>query len=184
MKLKFKQPHAGWCVVYTLANIFQDKRFIRFTNDEKFKGCGKEEVDYMLHELDYGMMLGMVMYANQSYMALPKGYIYRSLRSLKEQIHDDIQIKVPVVPYMLSVRLVPSMYHSVAVLMIGDNMYYIDPYKDEILLIESFEQFEQLFIDCTLVERFYRIEDNRFCILLGEHIGYEFLNEEKEYSTN
>jgi hypothetical protein len=175
MKLQFRQRSAGWCVVYTLANIFQDKRFLRFVEEERFKGCGKEEVDYMLNELGYGMMLGQVMYSNQSYTPLPKGYIYSSLRLLKEQVCDDIKIKVPVVPYTLSVRLVPSMHHSVAVLMIGDNMYYIDPYKEEMLLIESFEQFDNLFIDCMMVERFYRIQDNRFCILFGENLGYDVL---------
>jgi hypothetical protein len=175
MKLQFRQKGAGWCVVYTLANIFKDNRFLKFIEEERFKGCCKDEVDYMLNELGYGMQLGQVMYTNQHYMPIPKGYIYSALRTIKEQISDDVKVNVPVVPYMLTVRLVPSMHHSVAVLMIGDEMYYIDPYKEETLHIESFEQFDILFIDCTVVERPFRTKDNRFIILLGEELGYSHL---------
>lgn len=179
MKLQFRQRSAGWCTVYALANIFKDDRFLKFTKDERFKGCSKDEVDFMFHDLQYGMQLGQVMYANQSYAPLPKGYVYSCLRSLKEQVSDDIQIEVLVVPYLLSVRLIPTMWHSVAVLMIGDNMYYIDPYKEEMLHIESFEQFDTLFIDCMMVERPFRIQDNRFIVLLGEHLGYDALVEKE-----
>jgi hypothetical protein len=177
MKLQFRQRSAGWCTVYTLANIFKDDRFLKFTEEERFKGCGKDEVDFMLNDLGYGMQLGQVMYVNQNYKALPKGYLYSCLRLLKEQVSDDIEVKVPVVPYLLSVRLIPTMWHSVAVLMIGDNMYYIDPYKEEMLHIETFEQFDILFIDCMMVERPFRIQDSRFIILLGEELGYGHLAE-------
>lgn len=179
MKLQFRQKSMGWCTVYTLANIFRNADFLKFTADEKFKGCSTEDVDYMLNELGYGLKAGRVMYANQFYAALPKGYVYSTLRSFKDQVAEDIDVKVPVVPYILSVRLIPTIYHSVAVLMIGDNMYYIDPYKEEMLLIESFEQFDTLFIDCREVERFYRTTDDKFVFLMGELLGYDALIEQE-----
>lgn len=172
MKIKYRQKGAGWCTVYTLANIFQDSRFLKFTEEERFKGCNKDEVDFMFHDLGYKVALGQVMYNNQHYTPLPKGYVYSALRSFKEPFPEDFGIKIPIVPYILSVRLVPSMWHSVAVLMVGHDMFYIDPYKEEMLLIESFEQFDTLFIDCQAVERPYLIKDNTFCVLIGEQLGF------------
>lgn len=177
MKLQFRQKSMGWCTVYTLANIFRNSEFLRFTEEERYKGCRKDEVDYMLNELGYGLRVSHIMYANQFYSALPKGYVYSTIKSFKDEITDDIQVKTPVVPYLLSVRLIPTIYHSVAVLMIGDNMYYIDPYKDEMIHIESFEQFDTLFIDCREVERFYRTNDEKFVFLMGEKLGYDALME-------
>jgi hypothetical protein len=172
MKIKYRQKSAGWCTVYALANMFQDSRFLKFTEEERFKGCSKEEVDFMLHDLGYNLALGWVMYGNQHYNRFPKGYVYSALRSFKEQFPENFEVRVPVIPYLLSVRLVPEMWHSVVVLMAGDDMFYIDPYKEERLLIESFEQFDALFIDCQAVERPYVIPDNAFCVLRGEDLGF------------
>lgn len=179
MKVKYRQKQVGWCTVYALANVLQDERFLKFTKEERFKGCNKEEVDFMLHDLQYGMGLGQVLYSNQFYKHLPKGYVYSTLRSFKDEVSENIQVEIPIIPYMLSVRLIESLWHSVAVLMVGDHMYYIDPYREDIIRIDSFEQFDNLFIDCMAVERFYRIQDDRFCILMGEKLGLKELLEDQ-----
>jgi hypothetical protein len=179
MKIPFRQKSIGWCTVYTLANIFNDKGFLKYLEDDRFKGCSKEDVEYMLADQNTGLKIADVIYVNQHYQHLPKQFVYDCLYNHKEDIVFDKPTAIPVIPYMLTVRLIESIYHSVAVLMISGEMYYIDPYREKVIKIESFNQFSELFIDCVQVERFYRPTDESFIILDGEMLGFNTLIEEQ-----
>lgn len=175
MEILFRQKSMGWCTVYTLANIFRDDQWLRYTEKEKFKGCGVNEINEMLDDMGTGLRVAQVAYSNQSYRHLPKGYVYSLMKEFKEEEQRGIEIMV--VPYLLAVRLITSVYHMVAVLVYKDRMLYMDPYKEQLIEIESFEQFDCLFIDCVEVERF-ALGDN-FAVLRGEECGYDFLKEKE-----
>jgi hypothetical protein len=175
MEMLFQQKSIGWCTVYALANIFRDHQWLRFCDDEKYKGCGTDEINEMLETMGTGLKIAQVAYSNQHYRHLPKGYVYSLMRAFEEIEQGEIQI--PIIPYMLTVRIIPSIYHSVAVLVCRGKMLYIDPYRQSIIEIESFEEFDPLFIDCVTVERFS--VGDMFAILRGEECGYQFLLEKK-----
>lgn len=174
MGVKFRQAFIGWCSVYTLANVFNNNDFLKYLGDPKFKGCGDEEVDFMLSEImpNMNLKMGNVTSVCQFYKPLPIDYIFDVL-SLDESKDVDTKLDLMVTPYFLTVKRIQEYYHSVAVLNItGHGLFYIDPVKSEIIKINSSEDFNSLFLSCTQIQRPYRTTDDKFIVLNGEVYGW------------
>jgi hypothetical protein len=170
VEILYRQKGIGWCSVYLLANIFRDHSFLRYTDDERFKGCGDNEVNEMI---DFaGIKITNVLYAQQHYPPLPTDYMFSVL--MNDEADPD-GIEIPITPFLLTVRLIPSIWHHVGVLRYKNQLYYLDPYKSHLIEIKTADDLASQFIDCCQVQRPYRIEDDKFCVIKGEDLGYDFL---------
>lgn len=177
MNTRFVQKSIGYCTLYTLANLFDESAIMNFANDEKFKGCGDDEVNEVL-EL-YNMKIGNVAYVNQSYGTLPSDFIWDVLNS--EKINDDFHY----IPYFMTVRRLPEvkdLWHSVGLVYTRHGLFYSDPYFDKWYKIENSDMLRSMYIDCHVIARPYRKEDDKFAIIHGrqawieELIGYELIS--------
>lgn len=174
MKILFRQPSMGWCSVYLLANIFRDKDFLRFTENEDFKGCGDEQVDYMLTSLKTGLKISPVLKVTQAYGYLPIDYVLDNILLYPDIPGEDINTEIPITPYLLTVSLVPGIFHHVGILNYLGRLFYIDPYLEYIKEVKVAKDLEYCFIGCIAVDRF-ETETKQYAILLGEKCGYDFL---------
>lgn len=174
MKTRFQQTSMGYCTVYTLANLFDEGTLMNFALDEKFKGCGDDEVNEVLDI--YNMKIGSVAYVNQHYACLPAEFIWDVLNS--EKLEDDFHY----IPYFMSVRRlahVKDLWHSVGIAYTKHGLYYSDPYFPNWIKIHNAEHLASMFIDCHIIQRPYRKQDDKFAIIHGrqawieELIGYE-----------
>jgi len=164
------QKEMGWCSVHTLQNIFQTNKLDNYLKDERYKGCGDKEVEELLSEIDDTLGVANVFYANQIYPSLPIEYVWDAL-NIKENCEDNFKIKV--IPYLLTVKLISSCYHMVAVLNINGRMYYSDPYKEKWEYLEMWQDLNPKFKQCSVVQRLYIKEDQSWAILNGEYYGYD-----------
>lgn len=177
MKIQFRQAFIGWCTVYTLANVFNKREFLKYLGDPRFKGCGDVEVDFMLSEImpESNFKIAKVAGVNQFYKPLPIDYIFDVL-NLDESSTMDVLFDVAITPYFLTVKRIQEYYHSVAILNIqGHGLFYIDPVKEDIIKIDKAQDFNSLFLSCIEIQRPYRTTDDKFIILNGESYGWSEL---------
>jgi hypothetical protein len=180
MKNLFVQKEFGYCTVYALANIFRDKTFLRFVGNEEFKGCDDEKENRLLAECGYkDVGLASVLYVSHSYKKpLPPDYALQILTSLGDHTkpNPEDSVEIPLIPYLLAVRLKDTheFHHAAAVLNYNGVLLYIDPYKEDIIVCEGMDLFNN-FIDCYGIKRFYMKDSDTFAILKGENLNYNFL---------
>jgi hypothetical protein len=181
MEVRFRQKSIGWCSVYLLANIFRNSDFLSFTDNEKFKGCGEEEVNFMLEDMRTGVKTEKVAYSSQNYSPLPKDWVYNSILNHPEEEPSGIEICI--IPYLLTVSLIPGILHHVGVLNYKGKLFYLDPYLEEMIQLTSLELFTKLFREVYVVERFILSDgSNIFAVLKGENLGYDFLIENEQHA--
>jgi hypothetical protein len=170
MTIPYRQPGIGWCMVYLLANVFKNEKFLRWTEDPEYKACSDEHVEAMLLMRMPEFKMGLVAQSNPAYPPLPIDYVWRVL--MMEEAAGELFIEIPIVAYHLTVRLIPSMHHAVAVLKYNNELYYLDPRHDEMFVLDGPEHLAKQFIDCCSIERPYLREDSRWAILIGENLDY------------
>lgn len=173
-----RQTSIGYCSAFLLANIFRKEGYLSFVNKEGFKGCTDKEVNEMLSKNDPGIEVTTIAHCNESYGALPKDWIYNNILCNELNIESIEDVEIPIVPYLLSVHLVPGICHHVGVLVSGTRIFYIDPYFEHLMEIETFDDFDRLFVDCIEVQRFILNDGSRqYVVLKGESLNYHSLKE-------
>lgn len=166
----------GYCTLYMLANLFDESAIMNFGKDERFKGCGDDEVNEVLDL--YNMKTGLIAYVNQSYFQLPPDFIWTILNS--EKLEDEFHY----IPYFLTVRRlanIKDLWHSVGIVYTKHGLFYNDPYFENWIKVENAEQLSSMFIECHSIQRPFRKVDDKFAIIHGrqawieELIGYELV---------
>jgi len=177
-----RQTSIGWCSVYLIANIFRSTEYLSFLYNEKYKGCDDDKVNNILRSnyISRGLKVTTIAIASQNYGPLPKEWVYNNilLNNLNLEEQDVSDVEVPVTPFLLSVNLIPGTFHHVGVLVSGKRLFYIDPYFEHYLELESFDDFDRLFIGVAEVQRLM-LEDgtDKYVMLKGEDLGYLSLKE-------
>lgn len=149
MEIKFRQKGIGWCTVYTWANLLNEPGILRLCEDERFKGCGESEENEILQLHNPAMKIGIVAQVCPSYPILPIDFIIECLNREDEKNHFDQQCAI----YCLSVRLIETIWHNVAVVKHHSGYYYLDPLKENWIKINDAEHLESMFIDCCSLSR-------------------------------
>jgi hypothetical protein len=179
MKNLFVQKEFGYCTVYMLANLFRDKSFIRFVGNEDFKGCDDKKESELLDLCGYGeMAISDVLYVNHAYRTpLPKDIVLDILLHSGDSTRPAEDVDIPIIPYILSVRLqdTHAFHHATAVINYRGRLLYIDPYKENIVECSNADDLFKNFIDCYAIRRPYIKSNESWAILKGEMLGYDFL---------
>ena len=174
LEIQYKQPSIGYCSVYLFANIFKNPKFLEYTKYERFKGCQEAEINEMLLSIIPELAVAQVAVVNPIYPPLPIDYIY-SLLSLDERDFPK-DITIPIVCYLLVVRLIDAdIHHHVAVLIHDGIKYYLDPYNNEMFVLTDAQHLSKQFIDCCMIERFRMRESDYWAVLNGENLGYKLI---------
>jgi hypothetical protein len=176
LEVPYVQPSIGWCTVYLLANILKDKNLLRLCEDPNYKACDETRVEAMLLMSVPELKMGLVTQSNPAYPPLPKEHIWNVV--MMEEAPGELFVETPIVPYHLTVRLIPSMFHAVGILKLGNVLHYLDPRRKEMVILRDADHLMEQFMDCWVVERPYLREDKRWAILRGENLGYETIETE------
>lgn len=173
MKNISKQTQMGWCTVHTIQNIFQTNKLEGYLTDERYRGCGEKEVEELLSEIDDTIGVANVLYVNQAYPPLKLDYVWEML-TFKDSC--DVKMDIAVIPYLLTVKLIDSCYHSTAVLNVNGQLWYTDPHIQDWIYLESYKDLNNMFKEICCVQRLHIKETKSWAILRGEYWGYDKYN--------
>lgn len=153
-----------------MANIFNTNKLDSLFCDEKYKGCTNVELDEML-ELVAPELKTVNFFCSNPFFPKPTlDYVWQIINT---PIANKRHFKIDVVVYLLSVRLIESVWHQTAVLSVNNELFYSDPYRQSMVKLLSKEDLGNNFIDCCEITGFRLHEENTFAILNGEAIGYK-----------
>lgn len=175
MKNLFQQTKFGHCTVYALANLFRSDYFIKNFLTDEYVGCDGEKVNHMLGLFDPNFGISDVLSIRHSYeIALPNDLVFQVLTN-KDEASSDLAEEFDTIPYLLTIRRTgaTNYWHSVIVLNYKGRLFYLDPYYDEFVPIESAEQLGHQYGDCWAVERIYLKNENSFAIFSAKALGFE-----------
>lgn len=164
----------GHCVVYTLANVLNDGNILKYLDKPEYKGCNEEQANKMLEDCGCDFQIRQVAGVCTAYTFLPTSWVYDNILKFPEPVVCDFECMV--VPYLLTVSLVPGIYHYVAALSIYNRLFYLDPYNESWFELESAKHFDSLFLGVQSVDRFVMNNGtNKYCVLSGEGLGLDDL---------
>lgn len=179
---KFRQPSAGWCSIYSIANMLGDDSALRFTEMSEFKGCDDKQENEVLSYLGSNLRLLNIAFSQGQHVSLPHDYVWQVLSCDEIKRINELSLSgIPVIPILLTVKLIPGeMWHRVYVFYHEGNLYYSDPYRSHILQLESADDLKCLFLECLTIDRLGIMVDDvlNFAYLNGEKMGYGWLIEE------
>ncbi len=171
MEVKFRQKGIGWCTVYTWANLLNECAVLRFTEDERFKGCTDKEENELFETFRNDCRLKDIAYINPAFGRLSIELIWSILT-----FPDDIKTyEEQLTIYTLSVRLIESLWHHVGIVNYQNELYYLDPLRENWLKIESKEHLQNQFLDCCEIKRPVMLENEQFASFNGTYLQYPFL---------
>lgn len=174
MKNLFVQKSSGWCSVYNMANIFRTDHFLKYLNNDRFKGCGQKEEQEMIDSYfkNQGVSLLDVAYVETAYkMPLDPGYIFKLMSSDVGGGDNDITA------YILNVKTSPhaQRHHATAVIKFEDALYYLDPMSEEIRFVSDPAELGVLFWDIWGVRTFVigKGDERRILLFRADVIGWD-----------
>ena len=178
MKIRFKQKQVGWCCPLTLANLFQDDTLLQHVGDEKFKGCTTDEVKFLLKEhFDKNYSISTVAQSNVDYPPLTNQFVWDVLSKDLRDEFKHISDRMPIVPYFLSVKLheKSKFWHFVSVVFCNGKLLYIDPYKENVIEVNSLTDLYVNFYSVSLIERLAMETEEglKWACMFGDIYGYE-----------
>lgn len=180
MKHLFRQtPETkGYCTILTFANVFRDDFFLKHLENEKFKsGCNDEDEKEILLDFDSNISITSICHSHASYkIPLPKNFILNILSNTDADLADE-EVDICLIPYILNVRIIEAYHHTVAVLKYNSKLLYSDPYRESYILIDDWKDLFNYFIDCWEIKRLSVRDKEKFAIIKGELLGYDFLKE-------
>lgn len=175
MEVRFRQTSIGWCVVYTWANLLNECGILKFCDEERFKGCGPDEEDEILQAFHPTIKMQTIAGVDQTYdLPLPLNYVWDLIQRDDELTFCENQV----IPYCLTVRLIESMFHHVAIVKHGSGFYYCDPWRKNWMKITSLHEFSNLFKDVWTVQRPVLRNEPKFISFNADIFKYPFLEPE------
>lgn len=174
MEVQFRQTKPGHCTVYMWANLIGDCAVLKFTEDPRFRGCGEKEQAEVLADFLPEIKMVQVCGVDCNYPGIHINHIW-GIVSFKDP---EKPFKHTAAVYVLTVRLYKEidMYHSVAIANYNDELFYLDPYKENWLLLENAEQLSSLFFKCSTIERPALLSDNKYVSFNARQLHYPFVN--------
>lgn len=173
MKNLFIQKEKGHCTVFAFANMFR-KDLSQFMTDE-FKGCDDEKERRIVSSIENDLGIAEVISIRHSYnIPIPNEFLFQIL-TFKEPVIEG-QEEFDLIPYLLAVRRLPTheLWHSVVVFNKDGELYFSDPYNEEIIKVDRETLFDQ-FIDCWSVKRLIIESKQDFARLSSKAIGLELI---------
>ena len=162
------QKEFGWCNVHVLANLLRDESFKEYLSNDEYKSGDSDMVTELLHmsgyeEWDVTPIIGTV----TDIPPIPTEYLLKiiNLRSDDNQVPK--HFKYTLIPYILTVQLKEPYYHSVAVCRCGNKFLYIEPYIEEVKIIQL-EEIPTFFKHCIGIDR--------ITTKIGKQKGYIIFN--------
>jgi len=177
VKIEFRQKKIGWCCPLTLANVFRNESFLEYLKEEKYKGCSDDDVKFMIQNtIHESHSVKNIAEVNTDYGFLPIDTVWKILN--KKEDLSEFSDRLPLVPYFMSVKL-SEYWHFVAVLSFNGKLYYVDPYKENVVLLESKDQLQSYFKYVNLIQRLTIIKDGVECwgVMFGDHYNYTELKD-------
>ena len=153
MKNLSVQKEFGWCNVHVLINLLRDEEFKEYLSNDEYKSGDCDMMTDLLHdtgykEWDITPIIGTI----ADIPPIPNDYLLKilNLRSDDPRIPKDFEY--PLIPYILTVQIKEPHYHSVAVCRRGDKFIYIEPYNEDVKLVEA-DEIPTFFKHCIGIER-------------------------------
>ena len=173
MKNLFIQKEKGHCTVFAFANMFR-KDLSHFMTEE-FKGCDDEKERQIVASIENDLGIAEVISIRHSYnIPIPNELLFQIL-TFKEPV-TEAQVEFDLIPYLLAVRRLPTheFWHSVVVFNKNGELFYSDPYTEDIIKVDKETLFNQ-FIDCWSVKRLVINSAQDFARLSSKAIGLELV---------
>lgn len=171
MEVKWRQQGIGWCTVYVWANLLNECGILRYLEDESYKGCTQEKENELIEAFRDDCRIKEIAYVNPAYGMLSNDLVWSIItRPDGIQMFDE-----QVIIHTLSVRLIESIWHHVAVVTYDGEVYYLDPYRENWLKIKDGEHLSDQFLDCCCVQRPVHKPTDSFASFDGLYFQYPFL---------
>jgi hypothetical protein len=176
------QKEFGWCTIHTLANALRDKDFKELLSNKAFMSCDVDDVTEALHlcgypEWEMESVAGVV---GANYPPIPNRYLMDILKIENAATIPKNGMKHPAIPYFLTVQIKSPHWHYVAVIKCGAKFLYIDPYKNDVIVLKKLGHIFKYFTKCIAVERIVenlgsKGKKKEYIIICGENLGYNKL---------
>ena len=169
------QKEFGWCNVHVLANVLRDKDFIEYLSNDEYKSGDSDMMNELLKNTGYGKwemkpMIGIA----ACYPPIPNDYLFTVLSAENEStsIHGKNNF---LVPYFLTVQLKSPHWHCVALLKYKDIYLYIDPYIEDVIVLDNISEIVNYFKSCIGIERMVesKTKEKKFLLLDAEILGFD-----------
>lgn len=173
MEVKWRQPVSiiGWCAVYTWANLLNECGVLRLLDDERFKGVGEKEEQELIDLFMPNHKIKNLAMVNPEFGTVPEQLIWNIITFPDQISFCDEQCVI----HILSVRIIEKYWHYVATVTYNNQVYYLDPMRQNWLKIEDENHLASQFIDCCCVSRPSINGDDKFCSFNALYFQFPFL---------
>lgn len=175
------QKEFGWCNVHVLANVLRDKDFKEYLSNDEYKSGNSDMMDELLKNTGYNdiEMKSMIGIA-PSYPPIPNDYLFEVLSDENESTSIPKKNNF-LVPYFLTVQIKSPYWHCVALLKYKSVYLYIDPYIENVIVLDEISEIVNYFKSCIGIERMVEsnTKEKHFLLLDAEILGFDkiFQNE-------
>lgn len=175
------QKEFGWCNVHVLANVLRDKDFKEYLSNDEYKSGNSDIMNELLENTGYDnieieSMIGIA----TCYPPIPNDYLLKVLSAENESTVIPEKDNF-LVPYILTVQLKSPHWHCVALLKYKDIYLYIDPYIEDVIVLDDISEIVNYFKSCIGIERMVesKTKEKKFLLLDAEILGFDkiFQNE-------
>jgi hypothetical protein len=176
MKNLFIQREFGYCTVYALANMFRDNFFLQhYAQDENFKGCDDDKEKIMIQAYDKSISWSEITSVRHSYKIPIPPSLVSGIFSHQDPEGDNYT-EFDIIPYLCAVRLIDTheFHHSVCVLNVNKEIYYIDPKREDIIKLDKPTDIYNYIIDIWTIKRPYLVDTDKFVRLSSSALGFKF----------
>lgn len=172
MEVKFRQKGIGWCTVYTWANLLNECGVLRLCEDEKFKGCTEDEENELLQMFCPEVKTKTLAYINPAIdLRFSSETIWSVITKKDEITFCEEQAAI----HLLSVRHIEAYWHHIGTVTYNDEVYLIDPIRENWVKINDADELSLMFLDCCQISRPVLIETNTFASFNAIYFQYPFL---------
>lgn len=170
------QKSFGWCNVHCLINIFGEKKFKQFLNNQKYKGCGIKDVNEMISIVYKDRGISVVCEINECYGSLPNSLVWNIINNCKHKVlglaEPDMDF-TPIAPYILSIdKGIKNSRHAIAVMNCNGVIVISDPYWKKMKIIKSEQELFSLINSVTVIERPTILNTDSWLLLNAECSDY------------
>lgn len=169
------QNEFGWCNVHVLANVLRDKEFKEYLSNNEYKSGDSDMMNELLKNTGYSKweirpMIGIA----TCYPPIPNDYLFTVLSAENESTIIPGKSNM-LVPYFLTVQLKFPYWHSVALLKYKDIYLYIDPYIEDVIVLDSISEIINYFQSCIGIERLVEkdTKEKAFILLDAKILGFD-----------
>jgi hypothetical protein len=158
------QKKDKYCVLHSLINGLQDKRFLKFMGNEEFIGGKPDVIDFAIEKCGYPKCrMETIFKIEKVYGIIPNNLIFDML-SKPNKATKYKNIEYPMIPYFLTIKSGNSL-HFVCALNVNGKVIYSDPTWDNFMEIESSSDLDRLAVKCIEVQRIVRVYKNHFSFI-------------------